>query len=207
MKNIRRNVFETNSSSTHSLTIEYDYGGDKDLSLSLPNNKGYELGYFDILRYPLTKDGYTNSEVEKLRIVVSLISEFIYYELSEKFEAEWREKNPNSRYGWTPEYQTFRDKKSSLKGTHDFVMNHRFWKYLNALLKKRLNIHIRIYEKFNWIPYVSEFVDAELGCESSKYYRELGLSSKMTREEFITKVEKVIFDKDIMIYQETSERY
>lgn len=207
MKSVRRNVFETNSSSTHSLTIETDYGADRDLTLSLPNNKGYELGYFDILRYPLTKDGYSNSEVDKLRIVVSLIAEFIYYEVSANIEAEWREKNPNARYGWTPEYQKFRDKKSSLKGTRDYVLNHRFWKYLNALLKKRLNINIKIYEQFNWIPYVSEFVDAELGCESSKYYRELGLNSKMTKEEFTKKIEKVIFDKDIMIYQETSERY
>ena len=205
MRSIRKNVFETNSSSTHSLTIEYNGSGD--LSLTLPDNRGYELGYFDILKYPLTKDGVAEGQVEKLRIVVALISEFIYYELSDKFEEEWRQKNPTARYGWSYEYQAFRDKKSRLKGTHDYVMNHRFWKYLNALLKKRLNIQIRIYEKFEWIPFVSEFVDAELGCESSKYYREIGLNSKMTREDFIKKIEKIIFDNSLVIYQETSERY
>jgi len=179
MKSIRKGVFETNSSSTHSLTIEYNGSGD--LALTLPDNRGNELGYFDILRYPLTKEGVAEGQVEKLRIVVALISEFIYYELSEKFEEEWRQKNPTVRYLWSYEYQAFRDKKSRLKGTHDYVLNHRFWKYLNTLLKKRLNIQIRIYEKFEWIPFVSEFVDAELGCESSKYYREIGLNSKMTK--------------------------
>ncbi len=203
MKSIRKGVFETNSSSTHSLTIEKNYGNDKDLYLKLPNNKGYELGYFDILKYPLPQEGYSNSEVEKLRIVVSLISEFIYYEIIEKIEAEWRLKNPNARYGWTREYQEFIDKKSKLKGTHDYALNHRFWKYLNALLKKRLNINIKVYERFNWIPFISERVDVDLGCESSKYYKELGLSSKMTRDEFINIVEKVIFDSDVYIFQET----
>ena len=205
MRSVRRNVFETNSSSTHSLTIEY--GGSGELSLRLPDNKGYELGYFDILRYPLPQDGVAEGQVEKLRIIVSLISEYIYYELNDMFQKEWQEKNPNARYGWTPEYQAFRDKKSKLKGTQDFVFNHRFWKYLNALLKKRLNIHIKLYPKFDWIPFISEFVDSELGCESSKYYREIGLSSKMTRDEFIKKIDNIIFNDEITIYQETSGRY
>lgn len=205
MKSIRRNVFETNSSSTHSLTIEY--GGSDGLSLTLPDNRGYELGYFDILRFPLTKDGIAEGQVEKLRIIVALISEFIYYELNDKFQKEWQEKHPNARYGWSYEYQAFRDKKSKLKGTRDYVLNHRFWKYLNSILKKRLNINIKIYGTSEWFPYVSEFVDSELGCESSKYYREIGLSSKMTRDDFIKKIEEIIFNNDIVIYQETSERY
>ena len=201
MKSVRRNVFETNSSSTHSLTIEY--GGSDYLSLTLPNNMGNELGYFDILSYPLPQDGVSEGQVEKLRIVVALIADFIKDELEVKFQAEWREKNPNARYGWTYEYQAFKDKKSKLKGTQDFVLNHRFWKYLNALLKKRLNINIKVYPKFNWIPFVSESVDYGLSCESSKYYREIGLTPKMTKEEFIKKIEEIIFNNEIVIYQET----
>ena len=86
MKSVRRNVFETNSSSTHSLTIEY--GGSGDLSLRLPDNRGYELGYFDILRYPLPQDGVAEGQVEKLRIIVSLISEYIDDELNDKIQTQ-----------------------------------------------------------------------------------------------------------------------
>ena len=205
MRSVRRNVFETNSSSTHSLTIEY--GGSGDLSLRLPDNRGYELGYFDILRYPLPQDGVAEGQVEKLRIIVSLISEYIDDELNDKIQKEWREKNPNARYGWTSEYQAFKDKKMKLKGSQDFIFNHRFWKYLNALLKKRLNINIKVYQTISWAPFISEIVDTGLGCESSKYYREIGLSSKMTRDEFIKKIDNIIFNDDIIIYQETSGRY
>jgi hypothetical protein len=202
MKNVRRSVFETNSSSSHSLSLHYGEVSE-DLELTLPINRSSEVKKFNIFKYPIVQEGYAFSEIEKLRIIVALITEFAADEYKEKVQKEWMVKNNLSRFSWTSAYHDFYMKKTTLKGAKTFMYEHRFWKYLNAVLKKRLNIHILLPETHGYFPFISDFVDDGLGAETRGYYRELGWSFKTTREEFMKQVDDIIFNPEISFWQET----
>ena len=204
----RRNVFETNSSSSHSISIESSWGDRPQMCVQLPKNTSKETLPFDILRYPLIKDGRVYDEVNKLRIVVSLINEYLYYSYREELKKEWVEKT-GEKFRWSNDYANWVDKKLGLKGAKNYVLKHKYWNYLNSILKKRLNIFVPIYETSEYFPFVSDFVDDGLGCESKHYYESLGLrvGSDKSKESFVKEIENVIFNPDICIEQSTSARY
>ena len=120
MRSIRNGVFETNSSSSHSLSLHYGEVSE-DLELTLPINRSSEVKKFNILKYPIVQEGYAFSEIEKLRIIVALITEFAADEYKEKIQKEWMVKNNLSRYSWTSAYHDFYMKKTSLKGAKTFM--------------------------------------------------------------------------------------
>lgn len=205
MKQIRHGVFETNSSSTHSLTLEYSDRDLNSISSCLPYNNSKELKYLDILKHRLIQDGITEGEIDKLRVIVALITEYVYDEYILNIKKEYCEKHGMAfnQYVWSYEYNDFLSKKLKGKMARNYIYNHRFWKYLNSVLKKKLNINIKLYDTFEYFPYISEFVDEGLGCESSQNYKELGFSNKMTKESFCKKIEDVLFNKEVLIFQET----
>lgn len=205
MRVVRKNVFETNSSSTHSLSIEYEQVNDF-LVHNLPRvPKENGVQYINIQRINLIKDGLAYGEVDKLRIVVSLICEMIYDEYRKSLREDWEKKNPDKKYNWNEYYQYY-DKKSKQKGTLRYFLEHKYWTYLNSLLKEKCNIKIELKPLFDYPPYISEFVDTNLGCESSGYYRSIGLNPGLSKERFKKVLNDVIFNSEIVIYQETYGR-
>lgn len=190
MISVRKGVFETNSSSTHSLSLEYRTNFDYAMA-KLP--KCDELQYFDILSYPLKQDGYAVDEISKLRILVSLITECIYKEHYDKCFAEAKEKFNLSNERW--EYYF---KKRETSAARNFVFKHRYWSYLNTYLKKNYNLNIRLYDILGHFPYISMPVDYEQGCESSDYYREVGFKKNMDRELFLRVVKEVMDESRII---------
>lgn len=204
MKSIRRSVFETNSSSTHSLSIEYIYDYDDALlAHNLPRiPKGQEPKVINIQKVNLIQNGIAYGEVDKLRIVFALITELIYDEFKTQLRVDWETKNPTLKHNWN-EWYKYWEKKSKQKGTIKYFIEHRYWGYLNAVLRKNCNLKVDVLPIFNYIPYVSDFVDSDLGCESSSYYKDIGLYSDMKRDSFKRVIENIVFNPEISIEQET----
>lgn len=115
MKSIRQNVFETNSSSTHSLTFTGSYNR-KIYKLS---ENGYLEAGFDNYFSECTYDTYYTVE-DKLRFLLTLISSFYY----EKKYREYYDKNKVWRH---IEYTTQKE----LKSTEEF-------KEIQALVKQKI---------------------------------------------------------------------
>ena len=205
MKVVRQGVFETNSSSSHSLSIEYIDSNNSYFGMLPRVPKEQPSECIDIQSVPLKQEDYATTEIDKLRIIVSLITEMIYYEFTEPLRAEWEAKNPNKKYNWNEYYEYF-GKKTKQKGTINYVLGHKYWGYLNSVLKKHCNVYIQPYIKKNYFPFVSDFVDCDLGCETNKYYSDVGLRLNMDRNAFKSIVEDIIFSPNKAIDQYTSER-
>lgn len=204
MKQIRRNVFETNSSSSHSISIEYIQSQKYVEVTHLPEGRWQERpSVFDVLNFPLVQRGIANSEIEKLRILVSLITELVEDEYRKKLKDEWVEKY-QSKDRKSFDYYGFYDfygKKIKQKMARRYMYEHSYWKYLNALLKKKKNIVIELHDTISYFPFISERVDYEEGAETECYYHEVGLTFNMSRADFMKKCEEIIFNSDVAIFQ------
>lgn len=208
MKVIRRGVFETNSSSSHSLSIDYldDNADESLLAHNLPRiPKSVPTKVIDIQKVHLIQDGYAFGEVDKLRIFIALISELIYDEYRVKLRVEWESKNPKLKHDWNAWYEYW-NKKATQKGTYRYFLEHRYLGYINAVLKSKCNLKIEFKPLFNYPPYISYFIDNELGCETSGYYRDIGIRSDMNRDSFKRILENIVFNPTIALEQYTSER-
>lgn len=208
MKVIRRSVFETNSSSTHNFTIDTYFDNNGSLPMRLPDNRNSNtVGEFDILRMPIVQDGIVYDEINKTRLLISLISEYLFYEHEEELRNKWQcMHGPNYKmtYKDWDAYYVFRDKQNELKGTKKYYLENKMWGYLNSVLKKERNFIIPIYQTVIYPPFVSGFVDMDLGCEGNgKYYRELGLSRNMSRADCIAVFRNFIFNDKIAVEQST----
>lgn len=202
MKINRKSVFETNSSSTHSISIEQRSLDNNNISPSLPINRSSDVRYFDILRFPLVTDGVAEDEISKLRIFVAITTEYIYYEYNKKLREDWVRKNNLKSYSWSYAFNDFTNEKLKSASAKSYMFNHRLWKYLNTYLKRKLNINISLYEKYIYFPYISEFVDDGQGAETNQYYTVFGWGTNLTREKYLKTLEEIVFNPNISIYQE-----
>lgn len=203
MKSIRQKVFETNSSSTHSISLSYIDNSVGSLPYNLPRyDKDRTTEIIDIQSVYLKQDGLAYGEVEKLRIIIALVSEMIYDEYFEPLKKDWILKHPNLKYDWKA-WSEYYYKKCQLKGTKKYFLENRYWGYINNVLKKHCNISLKLYALDKYPPYVSSYVDEGLSCESSKNYLSLGFKENMERLDFQKLVEKIIFTDTIGIEQET----
>lgn len=204
MKQIRKSVFETNSSSSHSISIEYINPDRYKAVIKIPEGlKGDKPSIFDVLNSPLIQSGMVYNEVDKLRIIVSLITELIKEEYKNKLIQEWKEKYQD-RNRKSFDYFGFFDyynKKTNQKMAKRYIYEHSYWKYLNALLKIKRNVVIDLYDTLNYFPYISEQVDYEEGAETESYFYSLGFSFGMSRKDFMNRCNEIIFNPEIAISQ------
>lgn len=205
MRVVRKGVFETNSSSSHSVSL-ISLNGTSGTWGKLPIvPKDMPTESIDIQGVRLDQAGTTVTEIGKLRIIVALVSEMIYYEWYEPLRKEWLAKNNNNKYDYNAWYAYYNIKKNQ-KGTINFCLGHRYWGYINKILKKRCNIAMNLYMKDNYPPFISKFVDYDLGCETDRNYTDLGFKLNMDRDAFKKLVEDIVFDNTVGIEQYTSPR-
>lgn len=202
MRVVRKGVFETNSSSTHSITIENSYIDESVCFPSIPYNKGKDVKYLDILKLELEQSGLSMGSLSKLRIIVSLITEYIYYEYHEKKKIDYMKAKGLDVYKWSYDFNDYILKAEETSAAKNYVLNHRFWGYLNTLLKQNYGVNIKIYETCRCFPYICEFVDDGEGSESSHYYKVLGLNPHIDAVKFKKLIGDILLNDALGFYQE-----
>lgn len=201
MYKVRVGVFETNSSSTHSVSLGHSWADDI-VSPLLPKNEEKNTKYLDIkdLKLKQDNDGAVRGSANKLAYVIALICEIIKEDFDFRIKKQWVALGHKADYNTSYYKYEYRQLESGLG--RDFVHHHKYIKLLNELLEKRLNIKLYLSDVISCFPYISESIS---GCRGP-YYKELGLSRDLTDEQFIKKIEEIIFDDDVVIEETHTDR-
>lgn len=147
----------------------------------------------DILSIDL-KD--TKNKLYKLRIVVSLITEMIREEYTNKVQKEWLKEDFKRSY-YNFRFLEYFNKEINSSAAKEYVYSHKYWRYLNELLERKNNVNIKLYDTISSFPYISICYDDFKNINHG--YLKFGLKRSMTKKEIIDKLEYLIYDSDILL--------
>lgn len=182
MRTIRNNTFETNSSSTHTITISrYKKPREENIPRNLTKNTGK---IFDITEFGDCGGGdetyacdVLRTEVEKLRFIVNMIASVCEDEYYEMWNYEKRD---------IPGYN--KEIFQKLTNTDLFI-----W-LKEAVLEETGTMINYVMPDNNWFPFYETTYDENKGISE--------ILSVKDKDKFKQKVKDIIFDKDIIIENE-----
>lgn len=192
METIRVNTFETNSSSTHSITIsKYQIPRENNIPRNLTKDTGK---LYDIEEYGDCGGGdetyacdTLRTEVEKLSFIINMIASVIENgSLQDKFDYKQRE---NEQY---------------IKEYFNIMVNSDLFRWLKEVVIEETGTEINyIQPTNNWFPFYETTYDETQGISS--------LLDTNDKDKFKARVKDIIFNKDIIIENEVCpygmERY
>lgn len=178
MKQVRKSVFETNSSSTHSLLIsgrdEYDY----EISAVLEYGE-YGWG-FDTLVTPTTKAEYLLTLVQYQDSVRQEFPDFVYYPQDKSLIEEYEKKNKE------------RDEKIC-----EILQNHRYTRWILESLKEVSGMSHSLSIENDWYP--TGYIDHQ-SLEPDIFYKQGIYLFDMDEKDFKNTVKEIVFNKSYVIY-------
>ena len=186
MKKIRKKVFETNSSSTHSMTI---YKAEEMFAKIPQNEENYDICKVLDVAYNKVVIG----EVSKLRYLLALISARVIedvedgnLELVEEYYSYWGAKSDE---GW-------------LK-FKDAIITHCWIEWLCELIKEKCNTTLIFSKTSDRFPYISDIYSFEDYSVSEM----LGIHKKDVRNKEVVKklFEDIVFNPNIIIEDRVDE--
>lgn len=180
MKTIRNCIFETNSSSTHSLVI-HNFDSNNN---AIP--KGVEN--YNICDNESADGSLFVGEQRKLRYLLGIIAAQIMYEADHDYfgvsnwYAYWGNK---SEEGW----KLFGDK----------ILNYPWIKWLNEILKEKCDTTIYLYRRYTEFPYFAETESYDQ--DSEEIFEMMGIDKKDMSNESVVKAafENIIFNPNVII--------
>lgn len=182
MKIIRNNTFETNSSSTHTITISKYQKPRED---NIPRNLTRDAGKtFDITEFGDCGGGdeayacdVLRTEIEKLRFIINMVASFCcdeYYDLWDYKKAE--------EIGYSDEI------------FNQFIETKPFSWLKEAVLEETGTMINYVKPENNWFPFYETTYDEDEGIKS--------LLSITDKDLFKQRIKDIIFDKDVIIENE-----
>ena len=178
MKIVRKNVFETNSSSTHVLTIHKSEDIDKKIPRNVENLKICEIDFYEHREF-------LTGELLKLRFLVELIA----LELSD----EWAFCEKHSL-----DYKDLKD----WNKIKDLFLGQNYFKWLNEVIKEECNTTLEYTKTSSYFPFISE------GFAFEETYVPNGFFDKTRKndEEYVKGLYKeIIFNDNIVISDKNEE--
>jgi len=185
MKQVRNSVFETNSSSTHSLVIsgkdEYDY----EISAVLEYGE-YGWGY-DVLMTPTAKAEYILTLVQYQDSVRQEFPDFIYYPQDKSLMEEYKKKNKD------------RDEE-----VWNIVRNHKYSRWILEALGEMSNVsHILVRGSDEY--YSMGYIDHQ-SLEPDILFKEGIILFDMNEKDFKNTVKEIVFNTSYIIYVDNDNR-
>ena len=184
MKSIRRNVFETNSSSTHSLTIRRLSEDYRDIPCDVELDICKEVSFIS--------NQSAVSEMDKLRYVVGLIALQMDYECDRDYfgvgaYGYWGEK---ANEGW----KKYKNK----------ILEYPWLVWLSELIKEERNTTLIFNKCYSEFPYISGFDS----FEDEYVWEVLGLTKEnMLDKETVKSLFKDIIFNSSIILEDSVEEY
>ena len=185
MISIRRNVFETNSSSTHSITITK---WEKPKEFFIPRNLSttYEVEEYGDVDF---SDNYYlsdvhNGEINKLRFIINMIASV--YEFCR----------------WRPEFDSNkRNDKEYVKYSFNKLVNEELFVWLKEVVKEETGTEIEyVQPKNTWYPFFETTYSEGEEIETLLHIEEDGDSYNESK--FKQRIKEIIFNNDIIIENE-----
>ena len=183
MINIRRNVFETNSSSTHSITItKYEKPKENNIPRNLETT--YKVEEYGDVRtgddnYDIDKH---NNEVNKLRFIVNMIASVYEYK-DDDFEYDKRKD------------------KEYIKESFNKLINRDLFVWLKEAVLEKTGTEIEyVQPENNWFPFFETPYSEDEDIETLLHIEKDG--DKYNENKFKDRVKEIIFNNDIIIENE-----
>lgn len=193
MISVRRNVFETNSSSTHSISI---IKLQKPKVVLIPRNldttyKVEEYGDVGSSDERFMVDTHSN-EVDKLRFVINMIATIVDSEAEIEWECEKR-----------------RDKKYT-KECFEKLINHNLFIWLKDVVKENTGTEIEyVQPDYNWFPFFETTYSEDDDLKTLLHLEKTENGYDETK--FKNRIKEIIFDNEMIIENENCpygmERY
>lgn len=182
MKTIRTNAFETNSSSTHSITIsKYQKPREDDIPRNLTRDTGKLFSAVEYGDCGGGDDEYAcdtlRTETEKLSFIINMIASVVEDTHSDMWDCNRRE-----------------DIDYNKKIFKKMVKTDLFVWLQEAVLEETGTMIDYVQPKNDWFPFYETTYDEWIGIEE--------LLQVSNKEKFKNKVKKIIFDKEIFINNE-----
>ena len=182
MKTIRKNTFETNSSSTHSITIsKYQKPREDDIPRNLTRDTGKLFSAVEYGDCGGGDDEYAcdtlRTETEKLSFIINMIASVVEDTHSDMWDCNRRE-----------------DIDYNKKIFKKMVKTDLFVWLQEAVLEETGTMIDYVQPENDWFPFYETTYDEWVGIEE--------LLQVSNKEKFKNKVKKIIFDKEIFINNE-----
>lgn len=190
MINIRRNLFETNSSSTHSISLSRPTPEKTD---DIPTNTNIFIKPYD-----KPACGYDDEEIEifayrtqmaKLRYLIHVLVSVLHEQVPEKYLTEFQDKIDNWQYHPSTE-------EKELYAEKFFKLSQFKWLYDMIYEKIGSKLHIE-YDIEKSFPFWETVYDDN---DNLLEVFEFDNDSWNNEDEFKNKMQQLIFDKNIVIY-------